>query len=77
MCDGTNFSNGNRKPVALVRIVKSRNIAVEPGIRWEPSSPNMTTIPETIPTRLIITCTVVKAERLIPRIMMRSPSLEG
>jgi hypothetical protein len=24
MCDGSNFSNGNKKPVALVRMVKSR-----------------------------------------------------
>ena len=48
MCDGSSFSNGNRKPVALVRIVNSRNIAVSPGIRLEPSRPNMTMMPETM-----------------------------
>ena len=75
MCDGSSFSDGNRKPVALVRIVNSRNIAVRPGIRLEPSSPNMTMMPETIAIRLMITCTVVKVDRLIPRIMTRSPFL--
>ena len=55
MCDGSSFSNGNRKPVALVRIVVSRKIAVMPGIRFEPSSPNITRMPETIPIRLMTT----------------------
>src|SRR4030088_548438 len=75
MCDGSNFSNGNRKPVALVKIVNRRNIAVIPGIRLEPRSPNMTIMPETIAIRLMITCTVVKVDKLIPRIMTRSPFL--
>ena len=76
MCDGSSFSvtsGGIRKPVALVRIVNSRNIAVSPGIRLEPSMPNMTIMPATIPIRLMTTCTVVKVDRLIPKIMARSP----
>src|SRR6476659_9956950 len=73
MCDGSNLSNGNRKPVALVRMVKRRNIAVSPGMRFEPRSPNMTMIPETIAIRLMITCSIVKVDKLIPRIMTRSP----
>src|ERR1700686_544230 len=77
MCEGSNFSNGNRKPVALVRMVKSRNIAVRPGIRFEVRSPNMTIMQETIAIKLMITCTVVKVDRLIPRIMTRSPFLIG
>src|ERR1700730_12542118 len=76
MCDGSSFSNGNRKPVALVNIVNSRNIAVRPGIRLEPSSPDMTTMPETIAIRLMITCTMVKVDKLMPRIMTRSPFCE-
>ena len=61
MCDGNSFSNGNRKPVALVRIVVSRKMAVRPGIRLEPNSPNKTTRPETIPIRLMMTCRIVTA----------------
>ena len=37
MCDGSSFSDtsgGIRKPVALVRIVNSRKIAVSPGMRF-------------------------------------------
>src|SRR5258708_7339699 len=76
MCDGSNFSDsrgGIRNPVALVRMVNSRNIAVRPGIRLEVRSPNMTIMPETIAIRLMITCTVTNVDRLIPRIMTRSP----
>ena len=49
MIPGVTPLNGNRKPVALVRIVNSRKIAVRPGIGLEPSSPNMTMRPATIP----------------------------
>src|SRR5258706_4842114 len=76
MCDGSNFSDsrgGIRKPVALVKIVNSRNIAVSPGIELEVRSPNMTIMPATIAIRLMITWTVTKVDRLIPRIMTRSP----
>ena len=47
-------SGGIRKPVALVRIVNSRKIAVRPGMRLEPSIPNITIMPATIPIRLMI-----------------------
>jgi hypothetical protein len=33
----------------------------------------MTRMPETIAIRLMITCTVVMVDKLIPRIMTRSP----
>src|SRR3984893_12022268 len=76
ICEGSNFSDskgGIRKPVALVKIVNSRKIAVRPGIRLEPRIPNRTKIPETIAIRLMITCTIVNVARLIPRIMTRPP----
>src|SRR6266571_4972939 len=79
MCDGSNVSvsrGGIRRPVALVRIVNSRKIAVRPGIRLEPSSPNMTIMPATIPIRLMMTCTVTNVDKLIPRIMTRSRFLQ-
>ncbi len=59
--------------MALVRIVNSRNIAVKAGIRLEPSIPNMTIMPATMAIRLMTTCRVVKADKLIPRTMTRSP----
>jgi hypothetical protein len=73
MCEGSSFSNGNKKPVALVRIVVSRKRAVRPGILFESKSPNKTTSPETIPMRLIATCRIVKADELIPKTMIHSP----
>jgi hypothetical protein len=44
-----------------------------PGIVLEPRSPDKTTKPETIPIRLMMTCSIVKVDKLIPRIMTRSP----
>ena len=76
MCDGSKFSvssGGITKPVALVRIVNGRNIAVMPGIRFEPSIPNITTMPARIPIRLMITWTSTNVAKLIPKIMMLSP----
>src|ERR1700676_2573529 len=73
MCEGSNLSNGNRNPVALVRIVVTRNNAVQLGITLEPRSPDKTTRPETTPIRLMMTCSIVKVDRLIPRTMTRSP----
>ena len=75
--EGSNWVNGNRKPVALVRMVDNRKIAVRPGIRFEPNMANMTMMPETIPIRLMITWTIVKVAKLIPRIMTHSPYLDG
>ncbi|MGY4424978.1 hypothetical protein ACVWY2_007427 [Bradyrhizobium sp. JR6.1] len=60
MCDGSSFSvtkGGITKPVALVRIVRMRKIAVSPGIAREPSRPNITTTPATIAIRLMMTWT--------------------
>ena len=56
-CDGSSFSvtsGGITKPVALVRIVINRKIAVSPGIRLEPSIPNITMRPATMAIRLMI-----------------------
>src|SRR5579859_1073458 len=76
MCDGSSLSNGNRNPVALVSIVVTRNSAVQPGTILEPRSPDKTTRPETMPIRLMMTCSMVKADRLIPKITTRSPFLD-
>src|SRR6266702_5181721 len=79
MCDGSvlsNSSGGIRKPVALVRMVNSRKIAVSPGWRFEPSIPNITMMPATIPIRLMTTCTRTNVAELIPSIMMPRPSLD-
>src|SRR5215471_5786639 len=69
MCDGSSCSNGNMKPVTLVRIVNNRKIAVSPGILPPPSMPNMTIMPEAIAIRLIRTWTKVKVDTLSPTIM--------
>ena len=74
MCEGSSFSvnsGGIRKPVALVRMVNSRKIAVSPGRRLEPSIPNITIRPATIAIRLMTTCTRTNVAILIPKIMMR------
>ena len=57
--------------MALVKIVNSRKIAVKPGIRFEPSIPNITIRPATMAIRLMITWTIVNVAKLIPSIMMR------
>jgi hypothetical protein len=44
-------------------------VAVRRGLRFEPSSPNMTLRPETIAIKLMMTCKVVNVDRLIPRII--------
>src|SRR5215510_10386506 len=41
MCDGRSCSNGNIKPVTLVRIVNNRKIAVSPGILLPPGGSKM------------------------------------
>src|SRR3954449_13422503 len=76
MCDGSSLSDtrgGIRKPVALVRMVNSRKIAVTPGAVLEPSIPDITIRPATMAIRLMITWTIVNVAKLIPRIMMPSP----
>src|SRR5579871_4014501 len=76
ICEGSSFSNGNMKPVALVRMVVSRNKAVRPGIACDLSSPYKTTRPETIPIRLMTTCNTVTACKLKPSIMTLSPCFD-
>src|SRR3989441_3720803 len=48
----------------------ARKSAVQPSSRLPVSSPNITTNPEPIPTRLNKTCTRVNVEVVIPKIMM-------
>ncbi|MGY2939586.1 hypothetical protein ACVWZ6_009188 [Bradyrhizobium sp. GM6.1] len=55
ICDGSSSLNGNRKPVALVRIVNAKKIVVRRGIGFEPSRPNITTRPAAMPIRLMMT----------------------
>src|ERR1700737_1628326 len=76
MCDGNSCVNGKKNPVTLVKIVVARNSAVMPLILLEPRSPNMTMKPDATATRLIMTCTSVKGDRLIPKTIMRSPVSE-
>ena len=53
---GVNPLIGNKKPVALVNIVVSRNSPVKAGIRCEPSMPSNTITPLAIAIRLMTTC---------------------
>ena len=74
MCDGSSLSDtsgGIRNPVALVRIVNSRKIAVRPPAGFEPSMPNITMRPATIAIRLMTTWTRTNVAKLIPSIMTR------
>src|SRR3984885_7205113 len=73
ICEGNSFSKGNMTPVALVRMVVMRKRAVRPGIDCDLNSPNKTTRPATIATRLMTTCRTVTACKLKPSIMMQSP----
>src|SRR5271157_3889318 len=71
LCDGKRWSIGNRNPVTLVNTVVVRKIAVQPSSRLPLRSPYSTTNPEPIPARLMITCSRVNVEVVMPRIMMR------
>src|SRR5262245_37273618 len=73
MCDGSSRSNGKKNPVTLVRIVVTRNTAVQPGSRCARSIPARTTSPVTMPIRLMTTCTSVKVASDMPRIMVKLP----
>src|SRR5712691_12296070 len=55
----------------LVATVLVRKSAVQRSSRFTASSPKITTNPETIPTKLIIRCTRVNANVVMPKIMMR------
>ena len=52
---------GNMNPVTLVNIVVSRNSAVQPASRLEPSMPTSTIKPLAIAIRLMMTCSTVNA----------------
>ena len=54
---------GNPNPVTLVATVVARKNAVQPSSRLPAISPNRTTNPEAIATRLMATCTRVKVFR--------------
>src|SRR6267378_6718446 len=66
--DGNNLWNGNMNPVTLVATVVTRKSEVQPSRLLPAISPNNTTNPDKIPTRLITTWTKVKV--VMPRIMM-------
>src|SRR5256885_2098854 len=61
---------GKPKPVTLVSTVVIRKNAVKPLRLFAASSPKATTIPEPIPSRLMMTCNKVYACVDMPRIMM-------
>src|SRR6266852_6444801 len=67
--DGLNPSKGKKNPVTLVNTVVTRKSAVQPSSLFAASSPNTTTKPDKIPTKLIATWTKVNV--VIPRIMVR------
>src|SRR5208283_3598384 len=58
-------------PVTLVATVVVRKIAVQPSSCLPLRSPYSTTNPEPIPARLMITCSRVNVEVVMPRIMVR------
>ena len=66
---GVTVVAGNMNLVTLVSTVVARNSAVQPGIRCAPSMPYSTTRPETMPIKLMATCSLVKAAIDSPRIM--------
>src|SRR5712691_11095143 len=71
ICEGKRRSLGKKNPVTLVKTVVARKRAVQPSRRFEPSMASRTMSPETIPTRLMTTCTSVKLDVDKPRIMTR------
>ena len=56
----------------LVRAVVTRKSKVTTGRRLPPIIPRTTTNPDAIPIKLMTTCKVVNASKLMPRIMMVS-----
>ncbi len=69
--DGMNRSAGKRNPVALVKTVLARKIAVQASSRFPVRNPYTTTSPEPMPTRLMTTWT--KVNNVIPKIMIVPP----
>src|SRR5271165_5496509 len=77
LCEGKRWVNGKPNPVTLVNTVVTRKSAVRPLSRLAENIPNRTMNPETIPTKLMITCTWVKVERDMPSIMWKGPPQTG
>ena len=71
ICDGSTVVKGNRKPLALVRIVNTRNQAVQPGSLFEANNPPATTNPSAIAIMLMMRWKTVKPANDMPNIMMR------
>ena len=69
MCGGPIALEWKKKPVTLVSTVAARNSIVTPFRRRLPSMANSTTRPATMPTRLMMTWSVVNAPTDRPRIM--------
>src|SRR5580704_4418967 len=74
---GVTWVKGKPKPVTLVSTVVNRNSAVQPLGRLAESIPNTTMSPDPMPTRLMMTCTVVNVERDMPSIMLKVLSKQG
>jgi hypothetical protein len=72
MIAGVTLLTGKRNPVMLVRAVVTRKSKVTTGRRLPPIIPRTTTNPDAIPIKLMTTCKVVNASKLMPRIMMVS-----
>jgi len=66
---GRKVLDGKEESVTLVKTVVERKIAVQPPSRLPLSIPKTTMRPETIPTKLISTCTKVNVDVVIPRII--------
>src|SRR5882762_4087271 len=67
-CDGKSLWNGNRNPVKLVATVVAKNSVVHLSSCFEEISPNTTTNPAAIPTKLNATWKNVNIA--IPKLMM-------
>src|SRR3954464_2149619 len=79
MCDGSSLSDtsgGIRNPVALVRIVSSRNSPVRPSGLFDFGLADITMKPATIGTMLMTVWTRTNVDKLIPSIMTRPRFLE-
>src|SRR5712675_976987 len=66
-CGGKNRWKGNKKPLALVATVVQIKAAVQPLDGLDVRSPNITTNPAKIPSKLNKTCTKVRI--VMPKIM--------
>src|SRR3954470_24121461 len=75
ICDGRILGVGKKKPVRLVSTVVARKSAVQASDLFAFNRPNKTTKPDTIPIRLITTCTSVNVGVDRPKIMTCPPRM--